>query len=351
MLFLRFSLLALLLAAAPAALVLGQTPAPPAATRPAAPKTPADFGFRHLVVLFGRDSVDVLVQSPPGQEETRKPLLLWVQGSQPRPLIMLDEGRPYGVFAFLTKEARPDCHIVVIGKPGIPLVADVKVLDASKMFIDKITHTPPPFYCQRNYLEYYVRRNTAVLRYLKRQPWVDKASVTVVGHSEGSTVAAHLAAVPGLVSRAAYLSGNPLGRMLSNLTDARQDEAAGDTAAVSQMWRYWRDVVADPTRLDCPPGDANRTTYGFSAPPMKELLRARVPLFIGYGTRDKAVVGNDYLRLEAQRRHKINFTFRAYPGREHNFFGLKADGQVNYDDFYWDKVGEDFLRWAGLLAK
>ena len=49
------------------------------------------------------------------------------------------------------------------------------------------------------------------------------------------------------------------------------------------------------------------------------------------------------------RRRKINVTFRAYPGREHNFFGLQADGQVNYKDFYWDKVGEEFLRWAGLL--
>lgn len=73
-----------------------------------------------------------------------------------------------------------------------------------------------------------------------------------------------------------------------------------------------------------------------------------MPLFVGYGTRDAAVVANDYLRVEAIRLHKTNFTFRAYVGREHNFFGFKA-GQVNYDDFYWDRVGQEFLRWAGLL--
>lgn len=336
--------LAVLLAAQP-----GGSPARAQALTAAVRRTPEAFGYRRLVVMFGRDSVQVLVQSPKGEEFSKKPLLLWVQGSMPRPLIMLDEGRPYGVFPFLTKETRPDCHLIVIGKPGIPLVADSKTLDANKSFIDKTTHTPPPYYCQRNYLAYYVRRNTAVLRYFKRQAWVDKTNVTVVGHSEGSTIAAHLAAVPGLVSRAIYLSGNPLGRMLSNLADARQEEATtGDTAAVPQMFRYWRDVAADPARLDCTPGDANRTTFGFSAPPLRELLRARMPLFIGYGTRDKAVLSDDYLRLEAIRLHKTNFTFRDYPGREHNFFGFK-NGQLNYDDFYWDEVGREFLRWAGLL--
>jgi len=305
------------------------------------------MGFRRLVVMVGRDSVEVLVQSPQGQEQARKPVLLWVQGSLPRPLIMYDERGAYGVFPFLKQTARLDCHVVVISKPGIPLVADIRALDGSKSFVNSTTHTPPAYYCQRNYLDYYVRRDEAVLRFLKKQPWVNATHVVAAGHSEGSTVVAHLAAVPGLLSRAVYLSGNPLGRMLSNLVEAREDEAAGDTAAVPQMFRYWREVVAAPTRMDCTPGDHNRATYQFSAAPMAELLRARVPLFIGYGGRDKAVVANDYLRLEALRLGKINLTFRDYPGREHNFFGLK-DGRVNYDDFYWDRVGEDFLAWAGL---
>jgi dienelactone hydrolase len=311
-------------------------------------RTPAEFGFRHLVVMFGRDSVDVLVQSPKGAESQKRPLLLWVQGSLPKPVILYDERGPYGVFPFVTKSSPPNCHLVVIGKPGIPVVADLRTLDASKSFVDKTTRVPPLYYCQRNYLDYYVRRNQAVLRYLKKQPWVDAKNVTVAGHSEGSTIAAHLAAVPGLVNRAVYLSGNPLGRMMSNVAEARQDQAAGDTAAVPQMYRYWREVVAAPTRTDCTPGDHNRATYEFSAAPLTPLLRARVPLFVGFGSLDKGIAGDDYLRLEALRLHKSNFTFREYAGREHNFFGVK-NGQINYDDFYWDRVGEDFLRWAGLL--
>ncbi len=48
-----------------------------------------------------------------------------------------------------------------------------------------------------------------------------------------------------------------------------------------------------------------------------------MPVFVGYGTLDKAVVADDYLRLETIRLHKTNFTFRDYSGREHNFFGVK----------------------------
>lgn len=74
-----------------------------------------------------------------------------------------------------------------------------------------------------------------------------------------------------------------------------------------------------------------------------------MPLFIGYGTRDKAVLSDDYLRLEAIRQPKTNFTFREYAGREHNFYRLGADGQPDYAEDYWPVVGRQFLRWAGLL--
>lgn len=293
---------------------------------------------------FGADTVDVLVQSRPGDENQRKPVVLWVQGSLPRPVAMYDERSKYGVFPFNHKPALAKCHFVVIGKPGIPLIAGMHQLNASKTFVNKVSGAPPAYYCQRNHLDYYVSRDVAVLKYLKKQPWVDARHITAIGHSEGSTIVARLAATPGAVSRVAYLSGNPLGRMLSNVADARLD---ADSAGAEQMFQYWAEVVAKPADQACTPGDTNLATFSFSEAPMPYLLRAKVPIFIGYGTRDKAVLSDDYLRLEAIRLKKANFTFHAYEGREHNFFGFK-NGALNYDDFGWDKVGEDVLRWAGV---
>ena len=62
------------------------------------------------------------------------------------------------------------------------------------------------------------------------------------------------------------------------------------------------------------------------------------------------MLSDDYLRLESIRRHKTNFTFREYAGREHNFYHVNADGTLRYDD-YWPVVGRQLLRWAGLLPE
>jgi hypothetical protein len=68
-------------------------------------------------------------------------------------------------------------------------VANVEGQDPNQLFR---TATPPAYYRARNYLGYYVRRDEAVRRYLKRQPWVRADQVLVAGHSEGSSVVAQL---------------------------------------------------------------------------------------------------------------------------------------------------------------
>ena len=320
----------------------------PAQTTPAAARTPESFGYRHLRVMFGRDTVDVLVQSKKGEEQLKKPLLLWLQGSQPKPVIMYDERGPFRVFPFVSRTSVDSvlaaCHLAIIGKPGVPLVADVTGKNPNLMY-----GTGPfsPYYCQRNHLDYYVRRTEAVLAYFKKQPWVEASRVVVGGHSEGSAVVAHLAARPGLVSRAVYLSGSPLGRELTKLDrdPADTDQA---TAGYEAEFADWARAVAHPTRTDCAAaGDSDANIYSFGQSELPALLAARVPIFVGYGTRDHSVVANDYLRLETMRLRKTNFTFRAYVGREHNFFGFK-DGKVSYDDDGWARVSREFLRWAGL---
>ena len=314
------------------------------AQAPSPVRAPEEFGYRHLVERVGADSVHLLVLSAPGEAQVRKPVLLWAQGSLPVPLVLYDNKGAYPVFPFHPKAVLKNCHLVIVSKPGIPLTANVEGKDPNQLFR---TGTPPAYYCARNYLGYYVRRDEAVLRYLKRQPWVTSDHVLVGGHSEGSTIVAQLVAVPGLVSRGIYLSGSPLGRAL---TEVARDPFNPDTAAadVEQGFAKWQRAVATPTQNDCIQGDSPLNTYSHGQSQLPALLGARVPLFIGYGTRDAAVVANDYLRIEAIRLQKTNLTFRAYVGREHNFFGFK-DGQVNFDDFYWDHVGQDFLRWAGLL--
>lgn len=117
-----------------------------------------------------------------------------------------------------------------------------------------------------------------------------------------------------------------------------RDSFNPDTTAadVEQGFAKWERAVATPIQNEGMQGDSPPNTYSHGQLQLPALLGARVPLFIGYGTRDATVVTNDYLRIEAIQLQKPNLTFRAYIGRERNFFGFKdgKDGQVNFDGSY-----------------
>lgn len=84
-------------------------------------KTTADssfYGFRYFSFKYQSDTVHVLIKSKPGEENTKKPLFLFCQGSLPQPLIKFYEGQPFGTFPFNTDPFLKDYHLVIIGKPG-----------------------------------------------------------------------------------------------------------------------------------------------------------------------------------------------------------------------------------------
>lgn len=313
----------------------------------AQPKTPADFGYRHLRMRYQRDTVDILVLSKKGEELKRKPVFLYVQGSLPVPLIFFDAHGPYRTFPFTRKanDYLTDYHFVIISKPGIPLVVNAKDLQPrSFTYHDPKTGLPPVAYCQRNYLAYYAERNKAVLRYLAHQVWVEAHDITAMGHSEGAPIVARMARHPTLLRRAIYLNGSSLGRMLTMLPSS---DMTGDTTGNAAAFGRWQQIMAAPQAIDCTqPGDSPRTTASFSArqTPIEDFRHCRIPVFVGYGTRDHAAISNDYLHLEMLRAGKQHFTFRAYPGLEHSFFGF-TDGHVDYEKEHWDDVTHDFFTW------
>ncbi len=309
----------------------------------AQPKTPADFGYRHLTMRYQRDTVDILVLSQKGDELKRKPVFFYAQGSLPRPVILYDAKGPYRVLPIQLDSLLARCHFVVVSKPGIPLIGDVRLLGPGATYTDPKTNLPPVAFCQRNYLEYYAQRNTAVLQYLAHQPWVKANDITLMGHSEGAPIVARMARQPKNITRVIYLNGSSLGRMLTMATAG----ANGDTTGQAATLRRWQTIVAAPKVYDCTqPGDSPLTTASFSETqtPTEDFRHCRIPVFVGYGTLDPAAVSNDYLHLEMIRAGKTNFTFRAYPAVEHNFFSF-TNGEIDYAKSHWDEVAHDFLAW------
>ena len=96
------------------------------------------------------------------------------------------EERINNVFVFNPDSLSIEYHLVIINKPGIPLTADEKSLNADMTYSDS-TGKFPKKYIEHNLPDYYVDRDIAVIKLLQTQDWVSGNKLVVAGHSEGST--------------------------------------------------------------------------------------------------------------------------------------------------------------------
>ncbi|MBX9783837.1 MAG: dienelactone hydrolase family protein [Chitinophagaceae bacterium] len=308
-------------------------------------KTPRDCGYTHLTTIYKGDTVDILIWSKAGEELKPKPLFLFCQGSLPKPLLMVDANGNSPAFPFRTETFETDFHIAIIGKPGIPAVCEFSKLQSDYTYVDS-TGKFPEKYIQNNLPDYYVQRNIAVIKFLQKQSWVTKEKLIVAGHSEGSTVAAQMAASFKGITHLIYAGGNPMGRIMSIVSQRRAEETDTDSTRFGEKdFEYWQKVVDNKTSMEGWPGDTYKATYDFSKPSFDLLRKLKIPVLVCYGSKDWSTPFNDYLRADFIRQNKTNFTFKAYIGTEHNFFPLDKDGRPDYNTYNWNKVGEDWKSW------
>jgi len=310
---------------------------------------PASLGFRHFQMPYQGMIVEILVKSKKGEELISKPLFFFSQGSLPKPLIITEGKDVYGVFPFNTDSLLETFHLVIVGKPGVPLMAERKDLNEQYLFLDA-NATMPPTYIQHNVLDFYVTRNIAILEWFRKQSWVNKSRLVIAGHSEGSTIVAKMAVQYPKITDLIYAGGTPMGRIMSMIAEERYLETDTNQLA-KHSFNYWQDALKHPNNMDATKGDTDSATIGFSYPPIHYLEKLNIPVLVSYGTKDWATPYIDYLQIETLGQKKSNFHFDAYVGKEHNFFAIKKDGNIDYDQYNWDKVALDWLRWLNKNKK
>jgi dienelactone hydrolase len=305
----------------------------------------AEWGYQYLTTTFRQDPVDIIVLTKQGDEKKRKPLLLFVQGSLPRPLVLIDkEGKPYRVFPFDAEPLLEAYHLAIIGKPYIPLMSEISALQPNMTYLDTATNNYPRKYIERSNLDYYSARNKAVVMFLQKQPWISTQGLVLAGHSEGASIATRMAIQSENVSRLIYSSSNPMGILSTVISQMRETDDASQQA-VEEQFKLWEAVVQDPEN-NTPNGQiTNKALYGFYSPPFETLMKLKIPVLIAWGTKDTAAPFFDYARIEAIRHKKKNLTFIPYVGRQHNFFAVDENGRTNWEDFGWDQVAIDWSLW------
>ncbi|MBG7611436.1 hypothetical protein IU405_04150, partial [Polaribacter sp. BAL334] len=146
---------------------------------------------RHFQYFIEGDSIDVLVKSKKGDENKKKPIFFSVQGSLGVPLL-IHNGKQRVKYSTLEEGfVEDDYHLIIVNKPGIPLISHKDSLSNRGEYYDhKSQKIYPKEYVNKNYSEYYVKRNISVIELLLKESWVDSSKIIVSGHSQGSGIAA-----------------------------------------------------------------------------------------------------------------------------------------------------------------
>lgn len=291
------------------------------------------------------DTIKYWVKSYKGEENVKKPLMLFCQGSLARPMGLVRDGKLSTiVFPFLFEdEFLKNVHLVVVGKPGIPTVANIESLDRSYNYL-KNGEIPDTF-IKNDFLEFYVDRDVFLIKHLMKQGWVDKQKLIVAGHSQGSHIALNVGEKIPQTSHLIYSGGSPFGRIMRTIQQYRNAET--DSSLTNSIFDHWQEVVKNPNQISPDQkGDSFKSEYSFNQSQFEKLLSQPYEILISYGTKDESAIFNDLLRIESIRRHKKNIKFIPVIGTEHNFFPVAEDGSVNRNVFNWDHVAKQWFDWC-----
>ena len=301
-------------------------------------QTPEDFGFRHFQYVIEGDTVDVLVKSKKGEEKIKKPLFFAVQGSLAFPLIV-HNGEIRTSFTVLEEDfVEDDYHLVMVNKPGVPLIAHTDSLVNGEYFVDKENYRYSEAYLKKNVRDYYVKRNLAVIDSLINKDWVDPSRLIVSGHSQGSGIAALICDRSTKPTHLIYSAGLPyFSTMLAILHQERMKEGVEPNPKVEKLFKVWNDVLKEPYKTYDPHRDSNATLYSFSQNENEILKRLKIPVLISYGTKDESYPYQDMFQLEVMRDRLQHITFTPYVGLGHNY-------QMRYTDENGKPLRKDYLK-------
>ncbi len=321
-------------------------------------------GFDYHVIIKNiskkeQDSIKFIITKSANNDP--KPTIIFLQGSGNYPLLLThtesDSTISYSWLPpFDIKKYKNNYRFVFISKPGIPL---------SRIY----TEERPSFYdtalpgfstfLKNDYLDYYVNTTNEVLKYLKKQKIASE--IFAIGHSAGAHVVAQLCAQerPEL-TKGVYLSSDIISRKYEEILNIRNKAESGEmpeeTAeqyikgiyqqfdGYKKAYDYYMYEEKDTANADFYQY-RNNYSYNYN-PAYKALLKAKIPIFVGYGTADPKSRDLDLLHFLCEQEEQKNIYIKTYPGLDHNFMIIKTneDGTPTME-FFFDNVFEDIEKW------
>lgn len=206
----------------------------------------------------------------------------------------------------------------------------------------------PKIYQEMNSLENRVSRANSVIEHLTKNNVFEK--VIVYGHSEGAPVGAKLATVNNKITHLGFWAGNALPDFYDFILENRIEFYKGsisDSIAQSQIDEIiygFKELVKDSLSTKGN-GYTNLRWWSYSEPPINNLLKINIPIYVQVATLDKsAPIESSYLiPLEFARLKKSNLTYKVCVGCDHGFSLTNEDGKVERK---WKEIFINFIDWT-----
>ena len=270
--------------------------------------------------------------------ENNKPTIVFVQGSLPIPLILKDNNDLWINFPFDYTKFNKEVNLIIINRKGVPLISEYNDYE-------KFQNNPSKEYLENDNLYYRVFQVEEVLKYLKKQKWVDNNNIFLVGHSEGYRVVAKVAEKNPKIKKIACLAADPLNRISENIIRLQQENITleNDSLRVLKIYKEINDYKNIKNFNVMENDMMNFVSYNEN-PPINSFKKYKNPVLISYGTNDVRAFNNNLLPLLIK---KKNLELKIYPDLDHNFFKKEfdKDGKPLEDSYHWDRVFKDVVDW------
>ena len=234
--------------------------------------------------------------------------------------------------------------------PKTPLIVEKNQLNSGFNYVtdtsDEYSYSTE--FLNTNHLENYVNRATSVLKFLKKQKWIESNKIVIAGHSQGASIATKIALRNKIVTELGLFGADPFGRIDQMIRTARLNAHLGKItwekadSIINDNYEYYKHANI----LDSIKQNPNlKTLKSFSKPYYTDLLRLNIPIYITYGTEDRVADLCDLMPLFFIEQGKTNLTLKRHLGLEHNFFEVDKEGKTNYEMEHWEEVMQAFINW------
>jgi esterase/lipase/ribosomal protein L19 len=302
--------------------------------------------YKHFSIYKNKDTINYHIYSKEDFDKLDG-FVLYIQGSGAAPFFTI---RKEGDAEWVSRSV-PNFDFVRFSKKIAFVVISKKCIPFS--VTNKEFKIPNCFY-EYESLDYRVWQADEAIKNITNRQIRKSKKVIVIGHSEGSDVVAKLGTKNKSITHIGYWAGGGNSQYYDFALFIRKEVAKGNLSEAEALKQLdslatkLKEIETNRNSItDFWEGHTFKRWTSFSEPPIENLLKIKVPIFVAVGAKDESVpIESSYLiQTEFIRHKKNNLTFRVYPDYDHSFQTVPVPGKEERTS-HWKDIFDEFIKWT-----